>query len=127
MKMVRLRSSMLFDISLLGVSPCRRLYFFLVRRNFLPTTGKKTDTESLSDPNDEELSKRTSSYDVHVPDELTANVLFAVAENYPSFGKAQRWRCRSGSELGFIIFIMICLLCFFFDLMVHCITVKFIS
>jgi len=28
---------------------------------------------------------------IHMLNELTANVLFAVAESYPLFGKAQRW------------------------------------
>jgi len=39
---------------------------------------------------------------VRVSDELTANVLFAVAESYPLCGKAQRWRCHSHIEQGFI-------------------------
>jgi len=34
----------------------------LIRRNLLPTTGKKTDTESLSYPINALLSNRTRSY-----------------------------------------------------------------
>jgi len=45
-----------------------------------------------------------------VPDELTANVLFAVAESYPSFGKAQRWGCRSHIEFCFIVNLLILLI-----------------
>ena len=37
---------------------------------------------------------------VRVPDELTANVLFAVAESYSLFGKAQRWRYCSRVKFG---------------------------
>ncbi|TEW52024.1 hypothetical protein [Psychromonas algicola] len=61
--------------------------------------SKKTDTESLSNPIDGytfKFSFLTHQFirHVRVSDELTANVLFAVAESYPSFGKAQRWGCR---------------------------------
>jgi len=53
--------------------------------------SKETGAESLSDPTNVELSLTHQFIrHVHVPDELTANVLFAVAESYPSFGKAQR-------------------------------------
>jgi hypothetical protein len=73
---------------------------FLGWKKLLPTTGKKTDTESLSNPNNGYTFKVNFSthqfiLHIHVQDELTANVLFAVAESYPLFGKVQRWRCRS--------------------------------
>jgi hypothetical protein len=76
-------------------SPCRRLYFFLSEEAFYPQQAKRLTTESLSNPNHGytfEFSFLTHQFirHVHVPDELTANVLFAVAESYPSFGKAQR-------------------------------------
>jgi len=36
---------------------------------------------------------------IHVLNELTANVLFAIAESYSLFGKAQRWGGCSRVEL----------------------------
>ena len=62
-----------------------------IRKDLLPTTRKETDTESLSDPTNGytfEVSFCSHQFIRHfpVPDELTANVLFA-AESYPLLGK----------------------------------------
>ena len=36
-----------------------------------------------------------------------ANLPFAVAESYPSFGKAQRWSCRSHIDFWFHLWLII--------------------
>ena len=56
--MVRLRSLLLFDISSFGFRPVGDFTFSWSEEK----VSKKTDTESLSNPNNTELSQRTSSY-----------------------------------------------------------------
>ena len=81
-----------FRMLLALISPCRRVIVFCMPKIKLQEQ-RKGHTESLSNPTNANTFKISFlnapvHMHIHVLNELTANVLFAVAEGYSLFGKA---------------------------------------